>query len=48
MSCLAVLVVGFIRPSSLSQMSELHYLLVIAVGFTLSLAAPAFYIWKNR
>ncbi len=45
---LLVFVAGFIRPSSLHQISETRYLLTILVGMTISLAPPVFLILRKR
>ncbi|MGE9296708.1 MAG: APC family permease [Puniceicoccales bacterium] len=47
--CLAVFAFGFIRPSSLTQISEVHYLRVLCTGLGISFAAPiGLMIWRAK
>ena len=46
---LAAFVVGFIPPSSLTELTPLHYLSVLTVGLTISVGTPLLLIrWRIR
>jgi amino acid transporter len=47
-ACVAVFVFGFFRPTSLTQISEAHYLLVLNVALALSVVCPLALIWRRR